>query len=311
MARQPRIHFPGALYHVILRGNSRQDIFFEDDDRYRFYLLLQEGVERFGHRIHAFCLMTNHIHLAIQVGNIPLSRIMQNLSFRYTRWINWRQKRSGHLFQGRFKAVVVDSDTYLLELAAYILLNPVRCGMVKLPSNYRWSSHRCYLGKETIPWLSTEPVLGQFGKQTNKARKLYETFVHDRINEGHRKEFHYGEGNDSRFLAQDTFVETILRQTESETVNKPTLYAIIAAVEKLYELKEGEMARAGQGVRMSEARSMAAWAVLELSDATLTDLGGRIGRDVTSVSSSVRRFLQRAKMDEKLQERMRQLKSML
>jgi putative transposase len=100
MARKPRIAYPGALYHVILRGNDGQTIFFDDKDRTRFYLLLQEGIERFGHRVHGFCLMTNHVHLAIQMGEIPLSRILQNLSFRYTRWVNWRQKRSGHLFQG-------------------------------------------------------------------------------------------------------------------------------------------------------------------------------------------------------------------
>jgi len=94
MARKPRIHHPGAVYHVILRGNGKQDIFFEDGDRYRFYLLLQEAVEQFWCRIHAFCLMTNHVQLVIQMADIPLSRIMQNISFRYTRWINWRHNRS-------------------------------------------------------------------------------------------------------------------------------------------------------------------------------------------------------------------------
>ena len=100
MARKPRIHYPGAVYHVILRGNDRQEVFCDDQDRYRFYLFLQQGVERFRHRIHAFCLMTNHIHLAVQVEATPLSRIMQSLSLRYTRWVNWRHNRSGHLFQG-------------------------------------------------------------------------------------------------------------------------------------------------------------------------------------------------------------------
>ena len=116
MARKPRVHYPTALYHVIMRGNARQDIFFDYEDRIRFYLLLQEGTEKYGHRIHAFCLMTNHVHLAIQVGDVSLSRIMQNLTFRYTKWINWRQNRSGHLFQGRYKAVLIDADSYLLEL---------------------------------------------------------------------------------------------------------------------------------------------------------------------------------------------------
>ena len=114
MARKPRIHYPGAFYHVILRGNGGQDIFFSKNDRTKFYLLLQEGIERFGHRIHAFCLMTNHIHLVIQIGDIPLSKIMQNVTFRYTRYINARRKEFGHLFQGRYKAILIDADTYIL-----------------------------------------------------------------------------------------------------------------------------------------------------------------------------------------------------
>jgi len=142
MARKPRVHLPGALYHVILRGNGNQAIFFDEKDRNRFYSLIQEGIERFGHRIHAFCLMSNHVHIAIQVAEVSLSRILQNLSFRYTRWINWRLGRSGHLFQGRYKAVLVDGDIYLKEMTRYIHLNPVRARMVKEPKDYLWSGHR-------------------------------------------------------------------------------------------------------------------------------------------------------------------------
>ena len=177
MACKPRVHYPGALYHAILRGNSGQTIFFDDNDRTRFYLLIQEGVERFGHRIHAFCLMTNHVHLAIQIADISLSRILQNLSFRYTRWVNWRQGKTGHLFQGRYKAVLIDADTYLQELTRYIHLNPVRAGMVRETEKYLWSSYRAYLGLETIPWLTTDWVLSQFSEKTIGGQKgLYEIY---------------------------------------------------------------------------------------------------------------------------------------
>ena len=91
MSRKPRIHFSGALYHVMLRGNGGADIFFEENDRHRFLFFLQQGIENHSFRVHAYCLMTNHIHLAIQVGKVPLSRIMQNLGLRYTRWVNWRR----------------------------------------------------------------------------------------------------------------------------------------------------------------------------------------------------------------------------
>ena len=124
MARRARIHYPGAIYHVMLRGNGGQDIFFDDSDRVRFYELLEEGVERFHVRIPAFCLMGNHAHLVVQVAEIPLSRLIRNVSFRYTRYRNAKERRTGHLFQGRYKAIVFDEESYLEELVRYIHLNP-------------------------------------------------------------------------------------------------------------------------------------------------------------------------------------------
>ena len=115
MARKPRIHAPSAIYHVLLRGNARQEIFADDKDRYCFYDIFQQSCERYRHRIHAFCLMSNHVHLEIQVAEIALSRIMQNISQRYSQWYNWRHSKFGHVFQGKYKAVMVDADSYLLE----------------------------------------------------------------------------------------------------------------------------------------------------------------------------------------------------
>jgi REP element-mobilizing transposase RayT len=148
MARKPRLHVSGGLYHVILRGNARQDVFFSPGDRHFFYELLAEGVIRFGYRVHAFCLMPNHLHLALQVGDLELSAGMQNLSFRYTRYLNTRLKRVGHVFQRRFKAFLVDQDRYGLALVRYLHLNPVRARTVRQPGAYAWSSHRAYLGEE-------------------------------------------------------------------------------------------------------------------------------------------------------------------
>jgi len=145
MARKPRIHLPGGYYHVMIRGNGGQDIFFSDKDRTRFLLLVQEGIERYRHRVHCFCLMGSHVHLLIQVGAEPLSKIIQNLSFRYTRYVNQYRQSTGHLFQGRYKAILVDADSYLLELARYIHLNPVRAGRCKAVDDYKWSSHHAYM----------------------------------------------------------------------------------------------------------------------------------------------------------------------
>jgi REP element-mobilizing transposase RayT len=295
MARKPRIHYPGAIYHVILRGNARQDVFFDEKDRYRFYLFMQEGVERFGHRVLAFCLMTNHIHLALQVGEVSLSRIMQNLTFRYTRWVNWRLKRSGHLFQGRYKSVLVDADSYLLELAAYIHVNPVRASMVATPEAYPWSSHKAYLGNELIPWLNTDFVLSQFSPALSKARSQFVEFVSERTKDGHQDEFYGKDSIDSRVMGDDQFVENVLEKMEAIPVRKPGIEEVLQVVMKIYDLLEEDMAAPGQKRLESEARSMAAWAVQELTDEPLTKLANRLGRDPSSLSAAIRRFELRRK----------------
>src|SRR5262249_9371811 len=158
-----RLHVPGGLYHVIWRGNEQRAIFFDDQDRERFYALLSEGVDRFGYRVHDFCLMTNHVHLALQAVKEPVSAPPQDLALRSTQALHRKLGRMGHLFQGRYKAWLVDHDAYLLELIRYIHLNPVRANLVTEASRYRWSGHRAYLGTTVLSWLTTESVLGQLG----------------------------------------------------------------------------------------------------------------------------------------------------
>jgi len=212
MARKPRLHEDGGVYHVMLRGNGGQDIFFDDEDRQHFYYLMEQGVARFGHRIHGFCLMGNHVHLAVQVDNEPLAKIMQNLSFRYTRWVNRKKKRIGHLFQGRYKAIMVDRDAYLLELVRYIHLNPVRAKLVCQPQDYAWSGHRAYLGQEALAWLTTDWVYGHFGTRLATCRKRYEAFVSEGCGEGRRDAFHGGGSIDQRVLGNDEFSESVLKK---------------------------------------------------------------------------------------------------
>lgn len=310
MARKPRIHIPGGLYHVILRGNGGQPVFLADDDLYRFYLLLQEGTIRFGYRIHAFCLMTNHIHLVMQVGDIPLSRGMQNLSFRYTRWINWREKKTGHLFQGRYKAVLVDGDRYLLELVRYIHLNPVRAGMVKEPADYHWSGHRAYLGEEFLPYLTTDWVLGQFGKSVTKARDGYRSFVLDGLGEGHRPEFHGKGEEDSRLLGDDSFVDKCLSCSDGIPL-RLTAREIVGKVCRFYDIDEAKLSTRSQSRILSEARAVAGWLARGLGCATLSDVAKLVNRDVGSISSAVRRLADRMEDVPELADRMRSLKTAL
>ena len=164
MARKPRVHFTGALYHVMCRGNQGQAIFTDDQDRRRYLDLLRESQKRFGYRLFAYVLMDNHVHHLIQIDRRPLSKVMQNLLFRYTRYWNGRYKKTGHLFQGRYKAILCDKESYLLELIRYLHLNPVRSKIVVDPSAYRWSSHKAYLAGEANGWTAVEEVLPLCGE---------------------------------------------------------------------------------------------------------------------------------------------------
>ena len=163
MPRRPRPDVPGSLHHVVLRGNNRQEVFTTSGTRLAFLEHLAEAVERLDCRVHAFCLMTNHIHLAVEQGGVSLSRIGQFLAQRHAVETNRARGASGHLFQGRFSSFPVETDGYALELVRYIHLNPVRAGLVPAPEGWPWSSHRAYVGLESHRFLTTEMVLGMLG----------------------------------------------------------------------------------------------------------------------------------------------------
>jgi REP element-mobilizing transposase RayT len=307
MARKPRVHYPTAVYHVMLRGNAGQTIFADEADRTRFLLLLQEGIERFSSRIHAFCLMTNHIHLVVQVGAIPLSRFMQNVSFRYTRYFNAKKGVTGHLFQGRFKAILIDADNYLVELVRYLHLNPVRSGMVNLPEQYPWSSHLTYCGKERSPWLTTQWVLTQFSDQVDESIRRFETFVADGLGEEYRKEFHQGT-QDGQLLGDDRFAEDLMRKVRGEYQRPVSLDEIIEYVSKLYALDPNELALPGKQRIRSEARAVIGMLVQELEHLSLTELARRTQRELSSVSYGTNRLVSRAKSDKDLAARLKEIK---
>lgn len=182
MARPLRIEFEGALYHVTSRGDRQEAIYEDDEDRERFLEVLAEAVARCNWRCHAYCLMTNHYHLLIEPPEGNLSKGMRQLNGVYTQASNRRHGRTGHLFQGRFKGILVDKDSYLLELSRYIVLNPARAGMVRRVQSWRWSSYRAMVGAVAAPgWLETDSVLSQFGKRRARTRQRYRQFVQEGI----------------------------------------------------------------------------------------------------------------------------------
>lgn len=187
MSRALRIEFPGAVYHVTSRGNERREVFRDDEDRRLFLSTLGRTVARWRWVVHAYCLMGNHYHLLIETPEPNLSRGMRQLNGEYTQAFNRRHGRAGHLFQGRFKAVLVEKEGHLLELCRYVVLNPVRArGMrVQSPEQWPWSSYRATAGQECgPPFLDTSWVLARFGGKAPTAHKAYRGFVADGAGRG-------------------------------------------------------------------------------------------------------------------------------
>ena len=152
------------------RGNEQKDVFKSQKDRERFLSYLESAVLRYGAVIHAYCLMSNHYHLLVETPSGNLSQIMKHINGAYTNYFNIKRKRSGHLFQGRYKAILIEADEYAQELSRYIHLNPVRVGMVSRPEEYQWSSYSDYIGQRKAPdWLKRELIIGYFGKIISEA----------------------------------------------------------------------------------------------------------------------------------------------
>jgi REP element-mobilizing transposase RayT len=180
MARPLRIEYPGAFYHVINRGNAGENIFKSKRDKVKFLEYLEKAVERFSIIIYTYCLMDNHYHMLMETPEPNLSVAVQWINVSYAVYFNRKHQRSGHLFQGRFKAILIDADEYLMLLSRYIHLNPVRAKIVETPADYPWSSYHAFIGKEkTLNWLETTWLLSQFGRRKKDAIRGYKSYVEE------------------------------------------------------------------------------------------------------------------------------------
>ena len=209
MARPLRIEFPGALYHVTTRGNARQDIVADDADRETFVEVLGGVVVRLRWLCHIYCLMGNHYHLVVETPEANLSRGMRQLNGVYTQRFNRRHGRVGHVFQGRFKAVLVERDAHFLELGRYVVRNPVRAHLVRRAEDWPWSSYRATAGITACPdWLHTEGLLGYFGPGRERARRAYARFV----SAGKRNDDPWRNLKRQIYLGGDRFVRALQRR---------------------------------------------------------------------------------------------------
>ncbi|MBF0458283.1 MAG: transposase [Nitrospirae bacterium] len=218
MGRPIRIEYSGALYHIISRGNEKSAIFTDDPDRFVFLKMLKEYHERFGILIHSYVLMDNHYHLILETPLGNLLKVMHGLNGRYTGYYNRRHSRVGHLFQGRYKGIIVDKDEYLVSLSRYIHLNPVRAGIVDKPEDYKWSSYLGFiLTAKEEPWLEYSWVLSKFGFIGKSAKADYQKFV----NQGMDKEDE--KLNDlyrTTILGGEKFTATIKKMVNAQQINE-------------------------------------------------------------------------------------------
>jgi len=180
MARPLRVEYPGAFYHVINRGNAGENLFKGIRDREKFLEYLETAIERFSLKIYTYCLMTNHFHVLLETQLPNLSQAIQWVNVSYAGYFNRKYRRNGHLFQGRFKSILVDADEYLKQLSRYIHLNPVRANLVEHPDEYKWSSYSTITGKTKEPaWLESAWLLSQFGTKRKQAITNYKKFVEE------------------------------------------------------------------------------------------------------------------------------------
>ena len=272
------MEYEGAVYHVTSRGNARETIFRDDVDRDRFLEILGDVVARYGWICHAYCLMTNHYHLLIETPGANLSHGMQLLNGVYTQWFNRRHKRVGHLFQGRFKAILVEKESHLLELARYIVLNPVRAKMARTVRDWRWSSYRATSGQSDVPkFLTVDWILSQFGPDRSRAVHAYRRFVRE------------GKGINvwdtlraGMFLGTDTFIEALKPMLAEKSVDpeirKEERFATRPSLDELFS-----------GVSDTATRNERIHRAVRIHHYTLKEVGDFLGLHFSTISIIAKR----------------------
>lgn len=286
MARKPRVEFDGAFYHVIVRGNQRQRTFQDDQDRVAYLQRIEHYRQRYGFRLYAYVLMANHVHLLIETKSVALSKIMQGIQFSYTQSYNRRHRKVGHLFQGRYKAILCDRDAYLLELVRYIHLNPGRLKVYDDPWRYRWSSHGAYLGKPSPVKVDSQEVLSQFSSRLGAARRGYQRFMDEGMRQGHEEKYY--ETIDQRFLGDEPFVSKVAERSEAKEVEikgkKVGFAQLLKAISDAHDVESQVLLQPGRQRRWVAVRAQLVYLARQWCELTAKELGRRLHRDASMIS---------------------------
>lgn len=289
MARPLRITYPGAFYHVSARGNEQKAVFKSKRDREKFLDYLESATDRYDAVIHAYCMMDNHYHLLLETpaGNLP--QIMRHINGAYTIYFNTKRKRSGHLFQGRYKAILAEKDAYAKELSRYIHLNPVRANMVKAPGAHAWSSYQDYVGHRTAPaWLQRDFILACFGKPISTAQKKYRGFVISLLDLEYESPLNAVAG--SMLLGTDNFVQFIKDRHLGGKKNRrdlPALRQIYTGVSMAMVL---DLVSVSLGKTHAFSRKASIYLCRKYTREQLTTIGYQFGISDSAVSQVCKRF---------------------
>jgi Transposase and inactivated derivatives len=308
MPRKPRVEVEGGLYHVIARGNNRQMIFHSDDDHKKFLSLLSVQKAKLGFFLYAYCLMSNHFHLLIERQSEPIGRIMQRVLTGYSQYYNRKYRKAGHVFQGRHKSILCQSDRYLGELVRYIHLNPVRAKMVRKAERYRWSSHRTYLGTEPGTLVDVDPVLRLFGARKKKARENFAGHVAAGARLGHNDEF-YSTGEEG-ILGSEEFIDATIhrlgetngkigRRTET-TVPEFNADVLVAIIERLLDIRRESFYGSGKSRHSTVAKELLILTGRQ-AGANVRTLSQLVGLDPSTTSRRLDTAIRRGRENEEFQ----------
>ena len=302
MARRPRVFAPGLLYHVIVRGNQRQKTFLTENDYQTYLERLARYREKYGMIIHAYCLMPNHVHLLVESSVEPLSKFMQGLQQSYTQYFNLKHNKVGHLFQGRYKAIVCQKDEYLMELVRYIHLNPLRAKMVQNPGQYKYSGHSLYLRGKATHVLDPTKILRLMG-----GREAYRRFVLDGIGAGHKDEYY--DVKDQRFLGAEGFGEKLEARVGggSRPVTKRSLANTFKQLAGSLRTDPAVLKSPDRSWKVSKDRALIAYILVRKHGYRVGEVSAYLGRDMGTVSTLIMRFSDRVRSETEIKQKVDKL----
>lgn len=314
MTRRRRIEFSGALYHIFARGNNKQ-VIFRDEQDYKVYInLLKKYQHRYRFILYAYTLMPNHLHLLIETSVIPLSKIMQGLQQSYTAYFHKKYKTGGHLFQGRYKAILCEKESYLLELVRYIHLNPVRGSLVQIPDYYAWSSHQVYIGKLNQSFVREDIVFKMFSKNEASAKNIYRQFINERLDKRNTDEFY--KVIDQSFLGTNEFVKRAEKVVEDKirsqmeeinhnmqfikdqsSIKKKSLSSILEIISKAVEISPESILSSSRSSKISDVRALFVFVSSRYAGISNESLAVFLGRSNSSISNMIRKIENKAEKD--------------